>query len=327
MIRIGLLGASRIAVGAVIRPAASFDQVQVHAIAARSPTRARQYAETHGIPVTHADYAALIASPDVDLVYNALPPSEHEHWTIAALHAGKHVLCEKPFALSAAEAEAMVGAARETGKVLIEAFHYRFHPLFKRVVAMIEAGTIGTVRRIDSHFNVAIACSPSEIRYERALGGGALMDLGCYPVHWTRHVVGEEPEVMSASGDWHETGVDVAMTTALAFPGGATAHLACSMSEDQPDVLDTMLKITGDKGVLSVDNLIAPHLGHTLRVESGQDVVAETMSLKPTYHYQLQHVIDVIDGGAPQVTGGDDAVHTMHVINAVYRAALGQDAS
>ncbi|MEO0616698.1 MAG: Gfo/Idh/MocA family oxidoreductase [Pseudomonadota bacterium] len=327
MIRIGLLGASRIAVGAVIEPAAVFEAVQVHSVAARSPSRALQYAATHTIPNTHPDYAALVSSPDIDLVYNALPPSEHKHWTIAALRAGKHVLCEKPFALSAEDAEAMVGAARETGNVLIEAFHYCFHPLFVRVMSLIEADAIGTVRRVDGHFNTAIAFEPSELRYVRALGGGALMDLGCYPLHWARSVVGQEPDVVSASGEWHEAGVDVAMSVELAFPGGATAHVQCSMSEDLPDGLDNTLRVTGEKGVLTATNLIAPHLGHKLLLETGQGAVSETLSARPSYHYQLQHVVDVIGGGAPQRTGGKDAVNTMRLINAVYRKALGQDAS
>ncbi|MEM6807819.1 MAG: Gfo/Idh/MocA family oxidoreductase [Pseudomonadota bacterium] len=327
MIRIGLLGASRIAVGAVIRPAAAFDQLQVQAIAARSPVRARQYAETHSIPKTHADYAALVTCPDVDLVYNALPPSEHKHWTIAALRAGKHVLCEKPFALSAEEAGAMVGAARDTGNVLIEAFHYCFHPLFLRVLELTKSDAIGTVRRVDGHFNTAIAFEPSELRYVRELGGGALMDLGCYPLHWVRQVVGEAPDVVSAVGEWHEAGVDVAMTAKLAFPGGAMAHVKCSMAGVSSGPLDNTLQVTGDLGTLTVNNLIAPHLGHELHLDTGEGIVTETLSTRPTYHYQLQHVIDVIEGSAPQVTGGDDAINTMHLINAVYRKALGQDAS
>lgn len=327
MIRIGLLGASRIAVGAIIHPAAAFEQVSVHAIAARSHSRAREYAEQHSIPDTQPDYAALVACPDVDLVYNALPPSAHKSWTIAALHAGKHVLCEKPFALSADEAEAMVSAARDTGNVLIEAFHYGFHPLFLRVRALIGSGAIGTVRRVDAHFNTAIAFTPTELRYVRALGGGALMDLGCYPLHWARSVVGEEPEVVSANAVWHEAGVDSAMSADLAFPGGATARIQCSMAGASQGPLDNLLQVRGDSGVLTVNNLIAPHLGHELRLETGEGVVTETLSTRPTYHYQLQHVIDVIEGSAPQVTGGDDAINTMRLINAIYRKALGQDAS
>ncbi|MEO1116531.1 MAG: Gfo/Idh/MocA family oxidoreductase [Pseudomonadota bacterium] len=327
MIRIGLLGASRIAVGAIIHPAAGFEQIHVQAIAARSRSRARDYAETHGIPNTHKDYAALVTCPDVDLVYNALPPSEHKDWTIAALRAGKHVLCEKPFALSPAEAEAMVSAAGDTGNVLIEAFHYCFHPLFLRVLELIGSGAIGTARRVDAHFNTEIAFAPTELRFVRALGGGALMDLGCYPLHWVRHVVGEEPDVASAVGEWHEAGVDAAMSADLAFPGGATARVQCSMAGASPGPLDNRLQVTGDLGTLTVNNLIAPHLGHELRLETDKGVVTETLSTRPTYHYQLQHVIGVIEGSAPQVTGGDDAINTMRLINAVYRKALGQDAS
>ncbi|MEM1439184.1 MAG: Gfo/Idh/MocA family oxidoreductase [Pseudomonadota bacterium] len=327
MIRVGLLGASRIADAAVIKPARHYPGVQVRTLAARDPSRAQRYAAAHEIPETCCDYAGLVASTDIDLVYNALPPSEHKDWTIAALRAGKHVLCEKPFALSADEAEAMVGAARDTGNVLIEAFHYCFHPLFLRVLELTGSGAIGTVRRVDAHFNTEIAFAPTELRFVRALGGGALMDLGCYPLHWVRHVVGEEPDVASAVGEWHEAGVDVAMSADLAFPGGARARVQCSMAGASPGPLDNRLQVTGDLGTLTVNNLIAPHLGHELRLETDEGVVTETLSTRPTYHYQLQHVIGVIEGSAPQVTGGDDAINTMRLINAVYRKALGQDAS
>ncbi|MEM9208997.1 MAG: Gfo/Idh/MocA family oxidoreductase, partial [Pseudomonadota bacterium] len=141
--RIGLLGASRIGVDAIIKPAADVPGVEVCALAARSPARAAEYADEHAIPAIESDYAALVASPDIDLVYNGLPPSEHKSWTIAALRAGKHVLCEKPFALHADEAADMVRAADETGGKLIEAFHYRFHPLFHRVMEIRDSGVLG----------------------------------------------------------------------------------------------------------------------------------------------------------------------------------------
>ena len=132
MIRIGLLGASRVSRYAVIEPAAHIDGIEVHTVAARDAARAAAFAEELAIPHVAADYEALIASDAVDLVYNGLPPSSHARWTIAALEAGKHVLCEKPFAMNATEAQAMVDAAGRTGKILVEAYHYRFHPLFAR---------------------------------------------------------------------------------------------------------------------------------------------------------------------------------------------------
>ncbi|MEL7448684.1 MAG: Gfo/Idh/MocA family oxidoreductase [Pseudomonadota bacterium] len=321
MIRIGLLGASRIARGAIIEPVACNDSFEVVAVAARSPSRAREYADTHRIPIVEPDYAALIANPAIDLVYVGLPPSEHREWTVAALQAGKHVLCEKPFAMNALEAESMVVAASETGKTLIEAFHYRFHPLFARIMEVLSAGSIGPVQHIDCRFNVPIAYEPAELRFNRHLGGGAMMDLGCYPAHWARTIAGEEPRVVSARADWHDSGVDTAMEAQLEFPSGITATLSCSMAEDLPDGLDTVLTVTGERGTLEVNNPLVPHIGHELTVKTELGLSSETADKKSTYHYQLLHVADVLENDAKQLTGGADAVENMRVLDAVYSAA------
>ncbi|MEM7500423.1 MAG: Gfo/Idh/MocA family oxidoreductase [Pseudomonadota bacterium] len=321
MIRIGLLGASRIARGAIIEPASATAEIEVAAVAGRSPQTARDYAAEHGIDRVAPDYESLIAADDIDLVYNALPPSEHKGWTIAALAAQKHVLCEKPFALNAEEAVAMVDAAGDSGCVLIEAFHYRFHPAFGRVLEILRSNVIGSIREVRCHFDIAVPCVPGEFRYDKRLGGGALMDLGCYPVHWARTVVGEEPEVVSATGRWHESGVDVAMEAALEFPGGVTARISSSMSEDLPDRLDAELCIAGEEGELTLINPLAPHLGHELRVRARNEERTETADGESTYHHQLRHVVDVLNGATGQVTGGADAVANMRVLDAIYRLA------
>ena len=321
MIGIGMLGASRIGVGAVIEPAAGIAVVELVAVAARSNARAEDYAAVHGIPIVEPDYQALVSSPDVDLVYVGLPPSEHKEWTIAALRAGKHVLCEKPFALNAGEAAEMVSVAEASGTRLIEAFHYRFHPLFARVIEIVKAGEIGEVERVDGHFNVPISYEPSEIRYSKHLGGGALMDLGCYPVHWARSVVDGRADVVAASADWHQSGVDVAMSAELRFPNGVAGFVRCSMHEQLREGLDAKLTVTGRQGVLSVDNPLAPHLGHKLTVDIDGESVSETRDGETTYHYQLAHVVDVIENEAEQLTGSTDSVETMQLLDQMYRAA------
>ena len=321
MIRVGLLGASRIATGAIIEPAATLSDVCVQAVAARDVGRARTFARTHRIPDVARDYATLVSSNEIDLVYIGLPPSEHMRWTLAALRAGKHVLCEKPFAMSADEAATMIGVARQERRCLIEAFHYRFHPLFERVMALVDSGAIGRVQRVDCHFNVPVAESPVELRYDKALGGGAMMDLGCYTVHWARCIAGEHPAVASAAAEWHPSGVDVAMKVRLAFPGGAIASLSCSMADDLPDELDTRLSVTGERGGITVQNPLVPQLGHRLRLKTESGEFVETFSKKTTYYYQLQHVTDVLERGASQLTGGLDAVDNMRVLDDVYRQA------
>lgn len=319
MMRIGLLGASRISRGAVIAPANDIDGVQVASVAARSATRAEQFAAEHGIPDVEPDYAALINSPSVDLVYNGLPPSEHKAWTIAALNAGKHVLCEKPFAMDALEADDMVSAADRTGCVLIEAFHYRFHPLFVHVLDILDAGTIGDIRQVDAHFKVRIPFSPGEIRYDKQLGGGALMDLGCYTLHWARTIVGAEPDVVDATAALHETGVDLATEAELAFPGGVRSRIAASMSEALSDGLHAELKISGSNGSITVVNPLAPHAGHELVQSNGTGTETRTIAGETTYHHQLMHVLDVVENGAKPLTGGADAIANMRALDAIRR--------
>jgi predicted dehydrogenase len=321
MIRIGLLGASRVSRYAVIEPAATIEGIEVTAIAARNAARAASFAEENRIPRVEADYEALVASDEVDLVYNGLPPSGHARWTIAALEAGKHVLCEKPFAMNAGEAKAMVDVAERTGQVLVEAYHYRFHPLFARVMAVLGSGTIGAVQGIRAHFNVRIRPEHGEIRYDPALGGGAMMDLGCYCVHWARSVMGAEPEVLSAAAVLHETGVDVEMEAVLGFPGGVRARVSSSMSGDLPAGLDAGLIVKGEHGKMSVNNPVAPHMGHELVVETPEGVTREEVAGDTTYHHQLRHVIDVLHGEAERLTGGNDAIANMRVLDDIYRAA------
>jgi len=319
-IRIGLLGASRIARGSVIKPTADIGGVEVTRIAARSIERAQEYAAEHGIPGVEANYAALVASDAVDLVYNALPPSGHMEWSIAALQAGKHVLCEKPLAMNADEARRMVAAAEATGLTLIEAFHYRFHPLFVRILDIVGAGTIGDVQSLRSHFNVPIPYRAGELRHTPEVGGGALMDLGCYPVHWVRTVMGQEPAVISAAAVQEREGVDVTMQATLDF-GGIPAEVSCSMATSLAPGLDAALTITGSKGRLHAINPLSPHSHHELILEAGDARTTETVPGNTTYWHQLQHVVDVLAGNAEQLTGGDDAVANMRAIDAIYEAA------
>ena len=319
-LRIGLLGASRIARGAIIGPAAAIDGIEVTRVAARNPDRARDYAATHGIAGIKDDYAALVASDHVDLVYNALPPSGHMEWSIAALARGKHVLCEKPFAMNADEARRMVDAAAASEGVLIEAFHYRFHPLFERVLDIIRGGTIGRIKRLSSHFEVPIPYRPGELRHTLEVGGGALMDLGCYPVHWVRTVMQSEPAVVSATAVQEQEGVDVSMAATLSFDG-TPADVSCSMAEDLPAGVKAQLLVEGDLGRLTVINPLSPHTHHEIIVEVGDKVRKETVDGNTTYWHQLQHVVDVLAGRAQALTGGSDAIGNMAAIDAIYETA------
>jgi predicted dehydrogenase len=315
--RIGLLGASKIAPGAVIAPAKANPDFEVVAVGARDADRARAYAETHGIAHVAASYAELVRRDDVDVVYNALPPGGHLEWTIAALEAGKAVLCEKPFAMNADEAQQMVDAAKSTGKVLIEAFHYRFHSLIREAEALVRAGRLGAIRQASAVFNVNIARSPDELRWRAELGGGGLMDLGCYPIHALRTLIGGEPSVRSAEGDF-DGRVDTRITAELAFPGGASATVGCAMVTD---AISATLTLEGEFGRLEITPFIAPQRRGRLTTAIGGQTTVREASGPSSYEAQLIHLGEVLAGRTTPLTGGADAVANMALIDAIYAAA------
>lgn len=324
-IRIGLLGASKISRGAVIDPARDMAGVTVSRVAARDVERARAFAEEHGIDGVEEDYAALIASDAVDLVYNGLPPSGHAEWSIRALESGKHVLCEKPFAMNAVEVAAMLAAKERSDAVLIEAYHHRYHPLWHRIVELLDERAIGALLSVEARFDAPIPYSPGELRYDSALGGGAMMDLGCYPLHWARTVCAEEPRVVSASADWHPSGVDVAMRAELEFPGGVEARISTVMDPGKVDDFEATMSVTGSAGQITVVNPLAPHHGHELRIDTGGTVSVEELPGRSTYHHQLEWTIDAVAGRKEPLTGGSDSLATMRAIDAIYRAAGGRE--
>lgn len=196
-IRIGILGAARIAPTALIKPARRIAGVEVVAIAARDRSRAESFAQKHSIATVHDSYEALLADGDIDAVYNPLPNGLHGHWNLAAIQAGKHVLSEKPFAANAEEAKLVALAATSSSVVVMEAFHYRYHPYIERVLEIISSGELGTIRRIETKMCIPLPMR-NDIRYDISLAGGALMDVGCYAIHQARTLAGSEPEVLSA---------------------------------------------------------------------------------------------------------------------------------
>ncbi len=315
--RVGVLGASRIAPTAVIGPAARRDDVTVVAVAARDPDRAVAYADEHGIGRAESDYRSLVEADDVDLVYVGLPPSGHAEWSIAAVEAGRDVLCEKPFARNADEASAMVAAAERTGRLLVEAFHWRYHPLAARIAELVP--TLGPLRRAEATFAVG-RMAPTDFRRVLHLGGGALMDLGCYAVHWCRTFVPGEPEVVSAQveQDPDAPGVDLELVGRLRFPDGVEATVTAAMLRAG---VEARLTLEGEVGRLEVDNPLAPHRGHELRVEAEHGRHTEVVAGETTFDHQLAAAVGAVRDRSWLPTGGADAVANMVVIDALYRAA------
>lgn len=317
-LRLGILGAARIAPAALIRPARAVADARVVAVAARDRDKAARFAQKHAIATVHGSYEALLADPAVDAVYNPLPNGLHGKWTRAALAAGKHVLCEKPFAANADEAAEVAADAAASGRVVMEAFHYRYHPLAERARAILDAGELGRVRHVETWL-----CFPlpkfSDIRYDHALAGGALMDAGCYAVHMARFFGGEEPEVLSATAKLRTPDVDRAMRAELRYPSGHTGTVHCSMWSST--LLRIFARVVGDDGELRISNPVMPQLWHKLSVRANGKTRVERVSKRPTYEFQLQAFCDAVLRGAPTRTPPSDAVANMRVIDAIYRAA------
>ena len=226
----------------------------------------------------HDSYEALIADPDLDAVYNPLPNGLHGRWTRAALAAGKHVLCEKPFTANAAEAREVAELAAKSDRVVMEAFHYRYHPLTLRAEQIIASGELGKLERVEAAL-CGLLPKFSDIRYNYSLAGGATMDVGCYAVHMVRTFGGSTPEVVSAQAKLRDPQVDRAMTAELRFAGGHTGRVRCSMWSS--DLLRLSAKVVGDRGELRVLNPVAPFRRLSVRSADGNRV--ERFSRRATY--------------------------------------------
>jgi predicted dehydrogenase len=319
-LRIGALGAARITPAALVRPAREIDGVAVVAVAARDRDRAAKFALRHRITGVHDTYDDLLADPEVDAVYNPLPNGLHGVWTTRALVAGKHVLCEKPFTANAAEAEAVAAAAAQSDRVVMEAFHYRYHPVAQRVLDLVRDGAIGELRHVESAMCIPLPL-PNDIRYRLDLAGGAVMDTGCYAIHMNRAVAGEEPEVLGATARSARPGVDRWLRAELAYPSGATGTVTCALLSST--VLRIALRAEGTAGEVRLFNPTSPQLGYrlTVRRNGTKRRIRVDGARTATYTYQLRAFAAAVRDGAPVLTPPADAIANMRVIDAVYDAS------
>lgn len=319
VVRIGCLGAARIAPAALIRPARRSSGVTVSAIAARDRARADAFARKHGIPKVYSSYAELVEADDVDAVYIPLPNGLHAKWSLAALEAGKHVLCEKPFTANASEAKRVAAEATNTGLVVMEAFHWRYHPMASRMLDIIESGELGDVRRVEAAFVFPLP-KWSDIRWQLDLAGGSLMDAGCYAVHIVRTLAGAEPVVESGECRVRSPGVDRWIAAELAFPSTADRTGRVTAGIWAGEFLRMQARVTGDRGTMRVFNPIAPQFFNLITVRAGNRARRERVRGRPTYEHQLEAFVSAVRDGTPVLTGPDDSVANMEVIDAMYRA-------
>jgi predicted dehydrogenase len=318
VVRIGVLGAARITPAALIEPSRENSEVSVCAIASRDAEKARRFASRHGVPAVHESYEALIADPGIDAIYNPLPNGLHGYWTVAALEAGKHVLCEKPFTANAEEATVVAAVARRTGLVTMEAFHYRYHALTRRIQEIIASGELGDVSHMEAWFCIPLPVK--NIRWDLQLAGGALMDTGCYTIHLLRTLAGAEPVVRSAVAKVRSAGVDRLFRANLEFPDGRTGAITASMLAWP--LLSLGARVVGSNATLQVSNPYIPQYRHRLVIRSAKARRVERVARRPSsYAAQLQAFAGAILRGEAYPTGVEDAVANMRVIDACYAAA------
>ncbi|WP_328752124.1 Gfo/Idh/MocA family oxidoreductase [Streptomyces sp. NBC_00285] len=333
-LRIGVLGAARISESSLIGPARTSGH-RVVAVAARDRSRAEAYAAEHGVERVAGSYAELIADPEVEVVYNPLANGLHGPWNLAALAAGKHVLSEKPSASNAEEAAEVREAAAKAGTVFMEAFHYLFHPLTRRLHEILGSGEIGELRHAEAL--VAIPAPPdTDPRWSLPLAGGAVMDLGCYSLHALRMLApwaGGAPQLVAARGGersemgvppdgvWGSAaapGVDEWLDADLAFPGGATGSARCHMAYDR---LEMSCRIVGSRGEVLAPNFVLPQRDDRVVVRTADGERTERLGTRSSYTYQLEAFADRVRAGTPLPLDADDALTTMTLIDAAYRAA------
>lgn len=303
---------------ALLNPARRVDEAEVVAVAARDSSRARKFASKHGIRRVHENYEALIADSNLDAVYNPLPNSHHCEWTIRALEAGKHVLCEKPLASNAEEAERMAEASRKSGRELLEAFHWRYHPLADRMKEVVTGGSLGTIQHVEVRMCLPFLV-PGDIRYRFDLAGGATMDMGCYTISIMRFLAGGEPEVVRANALLSSPNVDRAMQADFRFADGSTGRIHCSLCSTALFHLDATVK--GSAGELRVLNPVAPHIYHRMSVRSPDGIARERIPGEPTYVGQLRAFVEHVRGGKSMPTDADHGIANMRVIDSIYDAA------
>jgi len=312
-VRLGILSTAHIN-RLVIPGAHASDKVELVAVASRERSRAEEYARKWNIERAYGSYEALLDDPDVDAVYISLPNTLHCEWSIRAVEAGKHVLCEKPLSRHPADVEEAFDAAERAHRLLTEAFMYRHNPQTARVVELIREGAIGELRLVRSAFSYSLY-DAENIRLRTDVEGGSLMDVGCYCVSGSRLLAGE-PETVNGQAYVGPTGTDWVFTGAMTFPGDVLAQFDCGTCLPERDELEAV----GSEGSLFLDD---PWHCRTPVIELRRDGEVERVELSPvdSYRLELENLTDAIRGEAPLLLGRDDAVGQARTLEALHRAA------
>jgi D-xylose 1-dehydrogenase (NADP+, D-xylono-1,5-lactone-forming) len=298
----------------VIPGAHASERIELIAVASRDQGRAEAYAKQWEIERAYGSYEALLEDSDVDAVYLPLPNTMHREWSIRSLEAGKHVICEKPFSKRAEDVEAAFDAAERTGRLLTEAFMYRHNPQTRRLVELVQEGSIGELRVVRSAFSYSLY-DADNIRLRTDVDGGSLMDVGCYCVSGSRLLAGE-PESVSGSAYIGPSGTDWVFTGSMKFPGDVLAIFDCGTCLPERDELEAI----GTEGSLFLDD---PWHCYEPVIELRRDGGTETIELEPvdSYRLELENLADAVEGSAPLLLARDDAVGQARTIEALFRSA------
>jgi D-xylose 1-dehydrogenase (NADP+, D-xylono-1,5-lactone-forming) len=311
----GLLSTARIN-RALITPLRASKRNHLLAVASRNQESADGYARDWKIPRAHGSYEAMLADPEIDVVYNSLPNQLHAEWTIKAVEAGKHVLCEKPLALSVAEVDAMQEAAHKHGRVIAEAFMYRHHPQTLKVQELVKSGSLGDLKLIRASFSFVLT-RPGDVRLDPALGGGSIWDLGCYPISYARTVAGEPPLEVFGWRVTGPTGIDETFVGQMRFNHEVHAQFDCSFAIP----FHPFVEIIGSKGALNIPNPFKPGVDEKIFLTRGSKT--ETIKIKGQELYigEVEDVADaVLLGHAPRISL-DDSRANVAVISALLESA------
>jgi len=323
-LRWGILSTADIARRKVVPGMRKARRCEIVAIASREAGRAEAVAAELGIPRAHTSYEALLADPEVDAVYVPLPNHLHAEWSIAAARAGKHVLCEKPLALTADDAQRMIEVASTEGVTLMEAFMYRLHPSWQAVAELVRSGEIGRLVSVQSWFSY-FNDDATNIRNIRAVGGGALFDIGCYSVNLSRLLFDAEPRQVSAALVRDAaTGVDVLTSAILAFDGGIATFTCSTRAED-----DQRVHIYGTTGRISIGIPfnIPPDRPTEVYVSAGGDPPVApdtrvlTFEVADPYTVEAERFAAAVLDGQPAPVPPHDAVANLRVIERIFQAA------
>lgn len=318
-IAVGMLGCARIGKVAMVDPCRQATGLRLGGVASRDPAKAQDYADEHGIPRAYEGYEDLLADPAIDAIYNPLPNGLHEKWSVAALEAGKPVLCEKPLTANAQGARRMANVARSKNLPLLEAFHYRFHPLALFIDQLLADGRLGTIESVSATFEIPGDLVPADdIRFQYELAGGSMMDLGAYCISAVRWLTGEEPCELDAVAKVGKPQIDSAMDASLVFPSGATGKIHCALAGSD---FKAQLTVTGSRGALCVTNPFLPHHGHQLDLDVEGGVTTHQFDLSTTYYHQARAFAEVVRGERDWLPDLESSIQNMAMIDQVYRSA------